>query len=286
MPIMFNMVLKNAGIDPADVRLVRHQDNRPECKNSPYDLWKRDPALLERYQSIQSNEVFKVGNILASFVRTPMSKTLFVGLYRVDGKGVSDETDVDPSSEVSSPGIIKYAISRDDRLKDMAGRLVVDWGKGYLTWVQLGAKNDKKVLELGLDPDREPFPGYFAFGCRLSELDGLPSAWKTQLRQAKGVYVLTSATTREHYVGSASGQDGFFGRWQQHAKVGGDAVAFKGLAASEYQVSILQVSAGFETDDDIIRTENAWMKKLQSRKMGLNDNPGTAPAPEPDHHNL
>jgi hypothetical protein len=62
--------------------------------------------------------------------------------------------------------------------------------------------------------------------------------------------------------------------------VGGDAVAFKGLAASEYRVSILQVSAGFETDDDIIRTENAWMEKLQSRKMGLNGDPGTAIAPE------
>jgi len=167
---MFNMVLKAAGVDPADVRLVRHQDNRPECKISPYSLWRRDPALLERYQSLQSNEVFKVGNTLASFVRTPLGQTLFVGLYRVDGKGKSDESDVDPSSDISCPDVNKYAISRDDRLKDMAGRLVVDWGKGYLAWVQLGAKNDKKVLELGLDPDREPFPGYFAFGCRLSEL--------------------------------------------------------------------------------------------------------------------
>ncbi|HEY1783306.1 MAG TPA: hypothetical protein VGG79_23285 [Roseiarcus sp.] len=83
-------------------------------------------------------------------------------------------------------------------MKDMAGRLVVDWGKGYLAWVQLGAKNDKKVLELGLDPDMTPFLGYFRFGGHLSELDGLSSAWKTQLRQAKGAYVLSLATTREH----------------------------------------------------------------------------------------
>ena len=146
----------------------------------------------------------------------------------------------------------------------VAGRLVVDWGKGYLAWVQLGAKNDKRVLELGLDPDRKPFPGYFAFGCRLSDLDGLASAWKAQLKQAKGVYILTSVTTREHYVGSASGQGGFFDRWQQHAKVGGDAVAFKGLPASEYRVSILQVSAGFETDEDIVQREYAWMEELQA----------------------
>jgi hypothetical protein len=282
MPIMFNTVLKSEGVDPTDVRLVRHHDTRPECKNSPYALWKRDPALLNRYQSLQSNEVFKVGNTLASFVRTPAGQTLFVGLYRVDGKGESDESDVDPSSDIACPGVIKYTISRDDRLKDMAGRLVVDWGKGYLAWVQLGAKNNKKVLELGRDPDDKPFPGYFASGCRLSELAELPPGWITQLSRAKGIYVLTSLTTREHYVGSASGLGGFFGRWQQHAKAGGDAVAFKGLAASEYRISILQVSAGFETDEDIIKTENAWMEKLQSRKMGLNGNPGTAIAPEPE----
>ncbi len=170
MSITFNMVLEAEGIDPKDVRLVRHQDNRPECKISPYSLWRRDLALLERYQSLQSSEVFKVGNTLASFVRTPAGQTLFVGLYRVDGMGVSDETDVLPSSNIACPGIIKYTTSCDNRLKDMAGRLVVDWGKGFLAWVQLAAKNDKKVLELGRDPDDKPFPGYFTFGCRLSEL--------------------------------------------------------------------------------------------------------------------
>jgi len=107
----------------------------------------------------------------------------------------------------------------------------------------------------------------------LSELADLPLAWKAQLRAAKGVYVLTSATTREHYVGSATGRGGFFERWTQHAMVGGDAVGFKTLGPSEYQVSILQVSAGFETDDDILRTEYAWMEKLQSRSMGINGNP-------------
>ena len=105
MPIMFNMVLKAEGVDPRDVRLVRHHDTRSECKISPYGLWKRDPALLERYQSIQSNEVFKVGNTLASFVRTPGGQTLFVGLYRVDGKGVSDV----PAPDASMPPVEQRA---------------------------------------------------------------------------------------------------------------------------------------------------------------------------------
>jgi hypothetical protein len=82
-------------------------------------------------------------------------------------------------------------------------------------------------------------------------------------------------------VGSAAGQGGFFERWKQHAKVGGDAVGFRSRESSEFQVAILQVSAGFETEDDIVRTEHAWMDKLQSRSMGLNGNPTSAVKAEP-----
>jgi hypothetical protein len=70
-------------------------------------------------------------------------------------------------------------------------------------------------------------------------------------------------------------------RWTQHAKIGGDAVGFQALAPSEYQVSILQVSAGFETDEDILRIEYAWMEKLQSRSMGINGNPQITAAHQP-----
>ena len=277
MPLMFNMILKAEGIDLAAVRLARHHDTRPECKITPYGLWRRDPALLEQYQNIQGKDRFPIGKLVASFVRTPSDKTLFVGLYTTTGKGVTDASDIDPTSGLPRPGIVRYSMNLDDRLKEMQGRLVVDWGKSYRSWVQLAGKNDKRVIELLRDPEDESFPGYFAFRCRLSELADLPVAWKAQLRAAKGVYVLTSAITREHYVGSATGKDGFFGRWTQHAKAGGDALGFKALAPSEYQVSILQVSAGFETDDDILRTEYAWMEKLQSRRMGINGNP-------PAHH--
>ncbi len=107
MHIMFNAILQAEGIDPQSVRLVRHHDTRPKCKISPYGLWRRNRALLEQYQSIQSKEVFEVGGTLASFVRTPSGKTLFVGLYTVDGKGISDDSDVDPSSDIACPGIVK-----------------------------------------------------------------------------------------------------------------------------------------------------------------------------------
>jgi hypothetical protein len=93
------------------------------------------------------------------------------------------------------------------------------------------------------------------------------------LSEARGVYVLTSVATRKHYVGSATGQGGFFERWSGHAKVGGDATGFHRRGPTDYRVSILQVATGFQTEDEILKTEYIWMEKLQSRSMGINGHP-------------
>jgi hypothetical protein len=163
MSITFNMILRGEQIDPGNVRLVRHHDTRPQCKITPYELWRRsqtNPALLEKYQNIQRKDRFRVGEFLASFVRTPSGKTLFVGLYTVNGKGRTAENETDPCS-VS--GMVLYNTNRDDGLKDMKGRLVIDWGRNYRSWHQLAGNNDKKVIELLCDPEEQPFPGYFDF---------------------------------------------------------------------------------------------------------------------------
>ncbi|TXN74899.1 hypothetical protein FV228_04990 [Methylobacterium sp. WL18] len=99
------------------------------------------------------------------------------------------------------------------------------------------------------------------------------SSWIERLRGAKGVYVLASLRSGEHYVGSAAGKGGFHQRWLQHAAVGGDAVGLQAHGAADYQVAILQVAAGFETDDEIVNLEHRWMNKLQTRGMGLNGQP-------------
>ena len=72
------------GIDPADVKLVRHQDWRHA--ETPYQLWWRAVGRFELYQQIQRRSVFKGAQWLASFVGTPLNETLFVGIYKVKGR--------------------------------------------------------------------------------------------------------------------------------------------------------------------------------------------------------
>jgi hypothetical protein len=92
-------------------------------------------------------------------------------------------------------------------------------------------------------------------------------------RSSKGIYLLTCPGTKEQYVGSATGEDGFWGRWLEYAQTGhGGNVALKSRDSSYYQVSILEVAGTASTTADILTMEHWWKHKLQTKEMGLNRN--------------
>jgi hypothetical protein len=104
-----------------------------------------------------------------------------------------------------------YDLKRDERLSDLEGKLVIEWGDGERSWIQRADNQNKVVLEIR-ERFREPdFPGFTRFISPLSRVEGLPAAWLSALKSARGVYLLACPKTREQYVGSASGSDGFFG---------------------------------------------------------------------------
>jgi hypothetical protein len=119
--LTFNAMLATENIDPKKVRLVRHKDNRTSAKVTPYNLWLSDPAGLEKYQQIQKRKVFKVGDFLASFVVTPNSETLFVGLYRVNDIGIAPPGTIDPVLKADRAGLHLYDITPENTLADYAG---------------------------------------------------------------------------------------------------------------------------------------------------------------------
>ena len=87
------------------------------------------------------------------------------------------------------------------------------------------------------------------------------------------MYLLTCPKTKEQYVGSATGEGGFWGRWQAYVKSGdGGNIALKSRDHSDYQISILEVAGTSSTQENIIQMEGLWKAKLQSREMGLNRN--------------
>jgi hypothetical protein len=278
MPIMFNTILRAGNVSLADVRLIRHKDNRADRGRTPYDLW-RDPEtrpLFELYQRTQNirNRGKLDAPYWAVFLGTPSDETLFVGLYAVRYVGLLQRDQEVPHIEgaVDKAGSADvYDLSLQSALSEFIGKLLIDWGPGALAWVQYAEKHDKPVTELRAEFKEAEFPGFFEFIEPLSKLDGLPRAWHEVLKNSKGIYLLTCPKTKEQYVGSATGQEGFWGRWQDYIRTGhGGNVVLKSRDPSDYQVSILEVAGSASTVEEIVKREWLWMSKLQSREMGLN----------------
>jgi hypothetical protein len=89
--LRFNTLLHDEGVDPKNVKLVRHQDSRAEDGCTPYELWCTRDGRFDFYQTLQSSEVFNDRRQIAAFVRTPNDETLFVGVYEIDGQSVAPE---------------------------------------------------------------------------------------------------------------------------------------------------------------------------------------------------
>jgi hypothetical protein len=144
----FNEILRQAGIDPKDVKIARHVDRRAIDENhTPYSLWLADDGSFETYQRIQHREVFK-RKYVAAFVGTPKKETLFVGLWRVNGLGKAPLGTMDPVQVADRTGMGFYDLVPDDRLAQYIGRLVIDWGAGYRSWSQCADHRAKPILEI------------------------------------------------------------------------------------------------------------------------------------------
>jgi hypothetical protein len=269
--LRFNTLLSECQISPKTVQLVRHQDRGPAGK-TPYSLWRTSREQFEAYQSLQGRPVFK-RDWIAAFVVAPNAETLFVGLYRnTDIERTRTEMQCPISNRAFSPGKMWiYRLTLDDRLRELSARLTVEWGTGYRSWVQRADRQDKTIIELRKQFQEPDFPGFNAFTMTLGELAHVYESWKSVLSAVRGVYLLTFDDGQQ-YIGSASGDFGFFQRWQDYLLNGhGGNVALKGRDARLASVSVLETVGMRETREDIIAREMLWKRKLGTRAVALDE---------------
>lgn len=277
MPIMINTILSEAGLPLKDIRLIRHKDKRAKRGFTPYELWRDNRPQFENYQSTQSipNRSKLNAPYWAVFIVNLSDETMFAGLYEVNYRGLLEKDMPMPHMDgIDKAGSCDvYDLKLLDKLRDLTGKLFIDWGPGALAWVQYASRNDKPITEIHKE-FREPiFPGFLKFIQPLSKLDSLPKSWVATLESSRGVYLLTCPKTKEQYVGSARGEEGFWDRWQNYVSTGhGGNEGLKSRDPSDYQVSILEVAGSSAMPGDILMMEGQWQSKLQSQEMGLNRN--------------
>jgi hypothetical protein len=272
--LTFNDLLALEGIGLERLRLVRHQDQRMRAGRL-YEAWRTDRGAFERYQQVQKKAAFRDATMLASFAVTETGKTVFVGMYRVDGIGTCPEGTVDHLLGKDVSGDFEYALTPLDLMGDYQDQVVIDWGGSARAWVQRADNQAKRVLEIA--PQHEPrFPGFRTFVRPIAEIPALPSSWQQILQSVKGVYLLVDLDSGKQYVGSAKGVESLFGRWLSYATDGnGGNKGLKRAArggARRYQVSVLEVVDDNTQDETIEQIESYWKRKLLTKEFGLNDN--------------
>ncbi len=270
--LKFNSILNECELDPKSVQLVRHQARGPDGR-TPFSLLQENRPEFEFYQTVQGREVFR-REFIASFVVTPSGETLFVDLYRV-GKPHSNSEAITCPIKLKSYDAGKlfvYDLTHDERMNDFSKRLVLIWGEGYRSWVQRPEKQKKDVIEIRKQFEEPKFPDHFSFQKRIDEIPTLYPAWKAVLRVTKGVYLLVCKKTGAQYVGSATGDDGFLGRWNAYAADGhGGNKLLKLRNQRDYTVSILETVGSKALRKDVLMLESLWKEKLGSRAERLGD---------------
>ena len=285
MALRFNMLLLDEGIAPSHVRLLRHQTGKVPGR-TPYTLWRDDVGAFQQYQSTQDpaprqRSRFRA-RYWASFVAPPDGSTMFVGLYEVKLIGSVAAGQIDPltlrevGADKGLAAYDQYDCRPMDELSDYIGRLFIHWGdssSAARAWIQRADQQDKEIVELRRTFREEEFPGFTEFIRPIDEIEAMPSAWKQILSVSRGVYLLACPRTREHYVGSASGEGGFLSRWREYLATNhGGNVGLRDRERTAWQVSILEVAGSSASEKDILRMEASWKQKLHSRTIGLNRN--------------
>lgn len=131
----FSDVLKNVGLDPKDVKLIRHSLGDKAFKKC------YDKNMVEEYTRVQS-ETFSNGyDYWCVFISDKSTTAKFFACYKVNG-GVIDTQDTKPKGFPLEDWFqgqrMFYNLERIDLLKEYEGRLLIEWGKSALAWAQKG----------------------------------------------------------------------------------------------------------------------------------------------------
>ena len=139
----FSDVLKNVGLDPKRVKLIRHSLGDKAFKEC------YDKNMVEEYTRVQS-ETFSNGyDYWCVFISDKSTTAKFFACYKVNG-GVIDTQDTKPKGFPLEDWFqgqrMFYNLERIDLLKEYEGRLLIEWGKSALAWAQKGTNENLNGL--------------------------------------------------------------------------------------------------------------------------------------------
>lgn len=278
--LTFHDLLKTYGIDPRTVRLVRHGNK----EISVLDTFINDTVKFTEYTAWQKPRKYGDAKYLAIFCPARSTTSLFLGIWEI--RGVTEKKDLEQKHlkllkkhelpERWFKRSVRYDINLTSTMHNLSQRLVVEWGKSTVSWVQSKNKNVVQIKPVNSIGD---FTSYDRILLSYNDLQKLikdtdsNASWVNALSSVNGVYLIKYKIDGRLYVGSAYGKGGILGRWARYAKTGhaGNKL-LKDLDHYELEFSVLEISPATMSADDVISRENRWKECLGTKEFGLNDN--------------
>ena len=291
-------LIKIEGPDYKDLKfkVVRHKMNRKGWEEFD-NLIRFDNEMLSAFAGSQSRLVYKDADIILTFVALPGTKALFrtahinhgqisFDQYKKYYKGYESFLNFRKTNNIEG-GTLKdlnyYKLGDSNLLEGYRNRLVIEWGKSTVSWVQSNIK--KEVLEIYPKGFVSLFPGWDKIHLshkELTEIINNPSGnkdWYEYLSRHSGVYVIFDSSSGNQYVGSASGGKGIWSRWEGYVRTGHNGnKGLKALArnnkdfANTFTYSLHHVFPKTVSKNDVLYYESLLKNKLGSRAFGLNEN--------------
>lgn len=243
-------------------------------KENPLDVY--FAGEFDQWQEFQTKENFKRKHVVSLISLPERNKWLFAGVH--------DSLACKPRGKNTC---FRYTLKRREATNELCGRLVIDFQRPGRTSYLLANNwpNDLHVAEiLAQRLEVAEFLGYTQTKLAKQELDIIvrqqSSTWKSALSSVAGVYVIADINTGKLYIGSATGEQGIWGRWCQYAKSGhGGNKELKSLLkaqgaqyAKNFQYGILETADSNASENDVITREMHWKDLLLTRAYGNNAN--------------
>lgn len=274
-------------VNESRIKLVRHSsDVQPDSfiynkyKGSVYKLYRTDYALFKEWQSEQSDSKMKNVDYLVVFLAEEGCECRFIGVYRNYG-----------SKRATGNGVSEYAIEEVEGFEGLKDKVVIDWGKGTLSWMQnwQSTKNVRRIDQVNTGDDIPYFIRYEDVILSFSQLQKVveDKEWKSKLESLNCVYMILDKETGKQYVGvtykdmKPGIKNGILGRWTEYAKTGHGnnkllvaLLAEKGISYADqnFQWTILETLPLNVTPKVAIDRESLYKKKFGTREHGYNEN--------------
>lgn len=239
--------------------------------DNPLDVYFK--GAFDSWQSWQSKRNFEREYVVSLIQLPEPSRWLYVGSYSRGGSEKFDDH-------------IEYDLSPMPNTQGLAGRAVCEFRRPSRNSYLLGETVAPSCVIHEVKSERlqlAEFPGFKNIDISFGELgvivrQAIPS-WRAALESVAGVYLISDHKDGKLYVGSATGEGGFWSRWCAYLGGHGDNVRLRQLIkeagparAESFHFSVLEIADTHTKPEEVLAREAHWKRVLLSRLHGYNGN--------------